>query len=74
MADFTSNAPRMRRDVSHRSLEYRAYFVPIFALALPGALLRATVATITSDPSPRPGILDDARRRARDVTTMICSI
>ena len=74
MADFTSNAPQMRRDVSPRSLEYRAYFVPIFALALPGAVLRAAVATVTSDPAPRPGILDDARRRARDVATTICSI
>lgn len=74
MADWTSNAPSMRRPVTRRSLEYRAYFYPILALSIPGAALRAAVAAVRSDPAPRPGVMQDALHRARDVTTMICSI
>jgi hypothetical protein len=70
---MTSNTPiaRHRREPG---LEYRIYFVPVLALSLPLAVVRAGVATLTSDPTPRPDILTDAIRRARDVTTTICSI
>ncbi|WGH80270.1 hypothetical protein [Jannaschia ovalis] len=50
------------------------YFVPVLALSLPLAALRAAGAVLTSDATPRPGILTDAWTRAKDVTTTICSI
>ncbi|WP_167766905.1 cytochrome PufQ [Jannaschia formosa] len=74
MSDMTSNTPMHHRSRRAPGWEYQAYFVPVFALSLPLAALRAGVAILTSDPAPRPGILTDAVRRARDVTTTICSI
>ena len=73
MSDMTSNTP-MPRARRHPGWEYAVYFVPVLALSLPLAALRAGVAALTSDPTPRPGILTDAVRRAQDVTTTICSI
>jgi len=73
MADFTSNAPfRPRRPAV--GWEYRAYFLPVLALSLPLAAMRAGVAVIASDPAPRPGILRDAVARAHEVTATICSV
>jgi hypothetical protein len=73
MSDMTSNAP-LARARKAPGWEYRVYFVPVLALSLPLAVVRAGIAAVTSDPTPRPGILTDAVRRARDVTTTICSI
>lgn len=72
MADFTSNAPLRRRPAV--GWEYRAYFIPVLALSLPLAVMRAGVASIASDPTPRPGILRDAMARAHEVTATICSV
>ena len=75
MADFTSDLPfRTRRKATRGSWEYRIYFVPVFALSLPLAGLRAAGAAIASDPSPRPGVLRDAMARAHEVTATICSV
>jgi hypothetical protein len=73
MSDMTSNTP-MPRTRRQPGWEYRVYFAPVLALSLPLAVARAGIAAVTSDPTPRPGILTDAVRRARDVTTTICSI
>jgi hypothetical protein len=73
MSDMTSNTP-MARTRNAPGWEYKMYFAPIFALSLPLAVLRAGVAAVRSDPTPRPGILADATARAREVTTTICSI
>ncbi|MEL7182481.1 MAG: cytochrome PufQ [Pseudomonadota bacterium] len=73
MSDMTSNTP-MPRSRREPGWEYRLYFVPVFAVSLPVAALRAIGAAIQSDASPRKGIIADAYQRARDVTTTICSI
>lgn len=73
MADFTSNAP-MRARPSNRGWEYRVYFVPILAVSLPLAVARAAIALVTSDPTPRAGILKDGWDRAHEVTATICSV
>lgn len=73
MSDMTSNTP-MPRTRKEPGWEYRIYFVPVFALSLPLAVLRAIGAAIQSDATPRKGIIADAAQRARDVTTTICSI
>ncbi|MEM9797606.1 MAG: cytochrome PufQ [Pseudomonadota bacterium] len=73
MSDMTSNTPYARSRKAP-GWEYKMYFVPILALSLPLAVLRAVSAAVQSDPAPRPGILADAWTRARDVTTTICSI
>lgn len=74
MADFTSNAPFRSRRSTDRRWEYRVYFVPVLALSLPLAVMRAGVAVIASDPTPRHGILKDAWARAHEVTATICSV
>ena len=73
MSDMTSNAP-MARTRNAPGREYWIYFVPVFALSLPLAVVRAGAAMIQSDTAPRPGILTDAWTRAKDVTTTICSV
>jgi hypothetical protein len=73
MSDMTSNTP-MPRARSAQGWEYKAYYMPILALSLPVAAWRAGVAILTSDTAPRPGIVADARRRAQEVTALICSI
>ena len=73
MSDWTSDAPtHVRRDAP--GWEYWAYFVPILALSLPLAGLRAARAAVTSDAAPRPGIVRDAVTRAHEVTATICSV
>ena len=73
MSDMTSNTP-LTRHRKEPGWEYWMYFVPVLALSLPLAALRAAGAVLTSDATPRPGILTDAWTRAKDVTTTICSI
>ncbi|MEM7488852.1 MAG: cytochrome PufQ [Pseudomonadota bacterium] len=73
MSDMTSNTP-IPRSRKAPGWEYKMYFVPVFALSLPLAAARALSAAVTSDTTPRPGIVADAWTRARDVTTTICSV
>ncbi|MFO6465192.1 cytochrome PufQ [uncultured Jannaschia sp.] len=73
MSDMTSNIP-VARSRKEPGLEYWMYFAPVFALSLPLAAVRATAAIVTSDMTPRPGILTDAWTRAGDVTRTICSV
>ncbi|MGB3408312.1 MAG: cytochrome PufQ [Jannaschia sp.] len=73
MSDMTSNTP-MHRSRKEPGWEYWMYFVPILAVSLPLAVVRAAAAAVQSDTSARPGIVTDAWSRARDVTTTICSV
>ncbi|WP_371156080.1 cytochrome PufQ [Jannaschia sp. 2305UL9-9] len=73
MSDMTSNTP-IARSRKEPGLEYWAYFVPIFAVSVPLAVLRAGMAVVQSDAAHRPGIIADAWSRASDVTTTICSV
>lgn len=74
MSDFTSDAGFRPRRPGAPGPEYWAYFVPVLALSLPLAVLRAGRAAIVSDAAPRPGILRDAIGRAHEVTATICSV
>ncbi|WP_308916254.1 cytochrome PufQ [Jannaschia sp. LMIT008] len=73
MSDMTSNSP-LARNRREPGLEYWMYFAPILAVSVPLSALRAAMAVVRSDATPRPGILADAWTRARDVTTTICSV
>jgi hypothetical protein len=71
MSDQTADLRPARRRVP--GPEYWAYFAPIFVLGLPLAATRAAWAVISSEPAPRPGVVQDAWSRAADVTAMIFS-
>lgn len=69
MTDFTSDV-RASHAGQSRSFEYGLYFVLVFALSLPGALVRSLVAAAHGD-FAGPGLLRRAQARAREITPTI---
>lgn len=72
MTDYTSDLKPMRRGHSP-SVEYGVYFSLIFAISLPGAVLRSLAAVSHGDLSG-PGPLRRAQVRAREITPAIFDV
>ncbi|SFH75821.1 cytochrome PufQ [Albimonas pacifica] len=72
MTDYSSDLKPLRRGHAP-SVEYGVYFGLIFAISLPGAVLRSLAAATRLDFSG-PGPLRRAQTRAREITPAIFDV